>query len=361
MDPYFESDDIKLIDLIRGFRDYTIYILKRIYIVIAAAVALYYGGRWFAEISDKQWVSYATFNAIDSRSSGGMGGLMSLASSLGFSMGGGSSNDVLSGIFTSRNVVKSAFLTEIEQDGRREKIGNLYLEAIGYMGVYKATPGWENFKLSAPDVYRLTYREDSVLSGMYDIFIEDGLEFEFDPMTGLIKAAIYTPSRTVSMNLASQMLKKTQEYYNIANNSKAQQSYIKLKFKVDSLAGELRSKNMSLATIDDRNIYNTKQQGVTPRSELVRDVGVLNMQYNDAVNSLEAAKSSLTSENQVVRVVDDPLFSTQIDQREPTFWGLIGLAVGIGLSIIILCIVKAAKDGLEDEKKEQVQSNPTAV
>jgi hypothetical protein len=360
MDPYFESDDIKLIDLIRGFRDYSWFIIKRIYIVILSAVALYYGGRWFAESSDKQWVSHASFNAIDARSSGGMGGLMSLASSLGFGVGGGSSNDVLSGIFTSRNVVKSSFLTDIEYEGRVEKIGNLYLESIGYMNVIRSTPGFEKFKLTAPDIYRMTYKEDSILSGMYDVFIEDGLEFEFDPMTGLIKGSIYTPSRIVSMRLAENMLRKTQEYYSIASNEKAQQGYIKLKFKVDSLAGELRAKNLQMATLDDRSIFNKKQEAVTPRAEIMRDLGVLSMQYNDAINSLEAAKSSLSAENQVVRVIDDPLFSTQIDQREPGFWGLIGLAVGIGLSIIVLCIVKATRDGLEEEKLQK-QSQTSAA
>lgn len=357
MDPYFQSDDIKLTDLLRGIRDYSWYVIKKFYIVVAAAVLLYYGGRWFANISDKLWVSYTSFNAIDSRSAGGFGGLMSLASSFGFGGSGGSSNDVLSGIFSSRNVIKSSLLEEIDYNGKKEKIINLYLDSYGYMEVYANTPGLENFKFTAPDVYRLSLTEDSILNAVYDGIIEDFLEIEFDPLTGLINAGVFTPDRIVSMKLCETMLKKTHEYYAISSNQKAKESFDKLSKRVDSIAGALNAKNEIMASIKDQNIFNKKEQGLVDISALTRDITVLNIQYNDAVASLDAAKSALTAESQVIRIVDVPAFSTMIDERDPDFWGIIGLAVGIGLSIIVLCIVKAANDGFAEEKVQQQKSN----
>lgn len=356
MDPYFQSDDIKLTDLLRGVKNYTLYILKRIYIVIAATVLMYYGGRWFASISDKLWVANTSFNAIDARSGGGFGGLMSLASSFA-GIGGGTSNDVLSGIFMSRNVVKTSFLDEAVVNGRKDKLGNFLLESLGYMDVYKATPGMENFKLTAPDIFKLSLEEDSIMSELYLMFSEDYLEVEYDPLSGLIRAGVYTPVKELSTKMCEALIKNTQRYYALASNQKALDGYNKLSRRVDSIAAAINYYNGLLATTKDQNIFNTKEEGIVNISEITRETTILSIQYNDAVSSFEAAKSAVGMESQVMRIVDQPAFSTELDQRDPDFWGIIGLAVGCGLSILILCFVKASKDSFDEEKAELAKSN----
>ncbi|MCZ2392967.1 MAG: hypothetical protein LC105_03805 [Chitinophagales bacterium] len=358
MDPYFQSDDIKLTDLLRGIKNYSIYILKRIYIVIASTILLYYGGRWFADISDKLWVANASFNAIDSRSSGGFGGLMSLASSF-VGIGGGTSNDILSGIFASRNIMKTSLLEEVEIGGRKDKIVNFYLESLGYMDVYKATPGLENFKFTATDIYKLSPTEDSIITELYNSFVEDYLEVEFDPLAGLIRAGVYTPVKEISLHLCESMLKNTQQYYALGTNQKALDGYNKMKSRVDSLDAALNYFNNMVASTKDQNIFNKKDQGVLQLTEYNREIAILNIQYNDAVSSFEAAKAALVSENSVMRIVDQPAFSTEIDERDPDFWGLIGLGVGLALSIIVLCFVKASQDSFAEEKLQKEKSTTT--
>ncbi|MCO5233059.1 MAG: hypothetical protein M9888_04925 [Chitinophagales bacterium] len=358
MDPYFQSDDIKLTDLLRGIKNYSIYVLKRIYIVIAATILLYYGGRWFADISEKQWVANASFNAIDSRSGGGFGGLMSLASSF-VGIGGGTSNDILSGIFSSRNVVKTSLLDEVEIHGKKDKIINFYLESLGYMDVYKATPGLEDFKFTAVDIYKLSPTEDSVISEVYNSLVEDYIEVEFDPLAGLIRAGVYTPTKEVAQKLCESMLRNTQQYYALSANRKALDGYNKLKSRVDSIDGALTYYNGLVATTKDQNIFNKKDEGVLSLTEYNREIAFLNIQYNDALSSLEAAKSALGTESDVMRIVDQPAFSTEIDERDPDFWGLIGLGVGAVLSILILCFVKASQDSFTEEKLEKEKMTTT--
>lgn len=356
MDPYFQSDDIKLTDLLRGIKNYTVYILKRIYIVIAATILMYYGGRWFADISEKLWVANASFNAIDSRSGGGFGGLMSLASSFA-GIGGGTSNDILSGIFMSRNVLKTSMLDEAVVNGKNDKLINHYLQSVGYMDVYKATPGMENFKFTAPDIYKMTPTEDSIMSSVYEMFSEDFMEVEFDPLAGMIRAGIYTPVKELSTRLCESMLKNTHRFYALSSNQKAQDGYNKLVKRVDSIASAINYYNGLMAATKDQNIFNTKEKGIVNISEISRETTILNIQYNDAVSSLEAAKSALGTESQVMRIVDQPAFSTELDERDPDFWGLIGLAVGCGLSILILCFVKASKDSFDEEKDLKQKSS----
>lgn len=349
MDPYFQSDDIKLTDFLRGLKSYSIYVLKRIYIVIIATVLMYYAGRGFANISKKLWVANVSFNAIDARSGGGFGSLMSLASSFA-GIGGGTSNDVLFGVFTSRNVIKKSLLEEVEIHGRSDKLVNFYLDAFGFTEMYNQTPGMENFRFTAPDVYLMTPGEDSVMTEVYVSFVDDYLEVEFDPLAGLIRAGIYTPERMLSMRLAEVMIKNTQLYYALTANQKAQEGYEKLTRRVDSISTALEYYNTQLATIKDQNIFNRKQEGIVDATHIEREMTVLTIQYNDAVSSLDAAKSALDTEAQSMRIIDAPSFSTELDQRDPDFWGWIGLAVGLVLSILILALVKASKDAFEEER-----------
>ena len=355
MDPYFQSDDIKLTDFLRGIKNYTIYVLKRIYIVIAATVLLYYGGRLFANLSKKLWVANTSFNAIDARG-GGFGGLMSMAASFA-GIGGGTSNDVLSGVFMSRSVIKASFLEDADVDGKKDKLGNFFLQSLGYMDEYKKTPGLENFKFRSPDIYQMTPLEDSIMSELYGMFTDDYLEVEYDPLSGLIKAGVSSPTKELSLKICEAMIRNTQKYYSKNTNNKAGESVDKLKNRVDSISGALNYYSRLTASIKDQNIYNVKQEGISQLDDIARKSAILTLQYNDAVSSLEAAKSALGSDNQVMRIVDQPAFATEIDQRDPDFWGLIGLAVGAALSIIILCFVKASKDSFKEEQEQQQKSN----
>jgi hypothetical protein len=134
-------------------------------------------------------------------------------------------------------------------------------------------------------------------------------------------------------------------------------AYMKLKNKVDSLAGTIRFKQNQLASLNDRSVYNRKEQGVTTRSEFIRDLGILNMQYTESVTSLESAKGSLSTQSQVVRIVDAPRYSMFLDERKQTFWGIIGGIVGGFFTVLILCIVKASKDAFKEEKDMLIAQN----
>lgn len=357
INPVFESDEIRLTDLVRGFKNYGWFLIRKSWIIVIATLLMVYVGMTFARLSDKNWVANATFNALDSK--GSIGGLMSIASSLGISTGGGTTNDVLMGIFSSRYAFKTAMLAEVPYNKRIEKVGNIYLETSGMAEDFKEDPLWKGFTFKAPDIYHLSEKEDMLLSNLYDGFQDEVIVYEIDPLVGLIKANVTSTSYDYSLNMCEQMLKATTDFYNISANDKAMDAYLKLKNKVDSLSGILRFKQTQLATLNDRSIFNRKEEGVVNRSEFIRDLGILNMQYSEAVTSLESAKGSLSTQTQVVRIVDAPRYSMFLDERKQTFWGIIGGVVGGVLSILILCLVKASKDAFKEEAEIQNANHPS--
>jgi hypothetical protein len=355
INPVFESDEIRLTELIRGFKSYGWYLIKKSWIIVIVSILMIYAGMTFARLSDKNWVANTSFNALDSK--GSLGGLMSIASSLGISTGAGTTNDVLMGIFSSRYTFKTAMLAEVPYKKHIEKVGNIYLEISGMSEEFKKDPLWKDFKFKATDIYHLSEKEDMLLSNLYDGFQDEVIVYEIDPLVGLIKGYVTSTSYDYSLNMCEQMLEATVDFYNISANEKSMDAYMKLKNKVDSLAGTIRFKQNQLASLNDRSVYNRKEQGVTTRSEFIRDLGILNMQYTESVTSLESAKGSLSTQSQVVRIVDAPRYSMFLDERKQTFWGIIGGIVGGFFTVLILCIVKASKDAFKEEKDMLIAQN----
>ena len=179
-------------------------------------------------------------------------------------------------------------LEQVEIDGKKDKIINFYLQSLGYFDVYKETPGLENFKFTAADMYSLSHNEDSIMTALFESFIDDYLEIEFDPLTGLIKAGVFTPERMISMKMCEAMLRNTNQYYAFSSNQKAKEGYDKMKARVDSIAGAINYYNGLVAFTKDQNIFNKKQEGVEKLNEYSREITILTIQYKDAVSSFES-------------------------------------------------------------------------
>ena len=88
------TDEIKLTDLVRGFKKYSWHVLKWSWVLVLFCVLFGWLGYWFAKKSPwapPDYVANASFNAVDAKSSAG--GLMALAGSFGVNIGGGGTSN----------------------------------------------------------------------------------------------------------------------------------------------------------------------------------------------------------------------------------------------------------------------------
>ena len=353
--PYqFKDEDIRLVDVIDSFNNYFKYLLRKFYIVIIGVGGLTYGGYLFAILSAPTYIANVSFNAVDPKAAGG---LLSLASSLGFSIGGSSTNDVLLGVFSSRGVFKSALLEEVIVEGKTEKLANFYMRVFGYDQGIHSVPGYEHFKFTAPTVNAMNRIEDSIASVMYYDYTDSYLSVEFDVPTGLIKAEIETPSYELSRLLGQAIMKNTIQFYQAKQVESAKVSFDNVSVRLDSIKREIELRENMMATSQDVNIFNRKKEGIVDQDKLDREINNLTYMYSDALNSKESAKQTMAGQNITIRVVDDPRFSTDVSFRSKLLWSAIGLAAGIVLVIIPLILTKAVQDSrAEDAKIAQLQA-----
>ncbi|MEZ5025855.1 MAG: hypothetical protein R2739_04670 [Chitinophagales bacterium] len=342
----FVEEDIRLVDVLESITSYLKFLLKKWYISIVGIVAFTLGGYLFAKLSPPKYISYISFNALDTRSSS-MSGILSM---IGVSFAGGSSNDVLTGIFTSRNIFLHAMLTDVEIKGKKDKLANFYFHALKYDDGFEKDSALKNFKFRANSIDELSMQEIDFFGIMYSDFADGLMTAEYDIPTGMIKAEIETPDYEVSKQLGIALLNNTIEFYQTRQLDNAKSSYKIYSHKLDSISNQIQIRQQLIAQSQDQNIFNTKRITTIDQQKLNQELFTLNAMYNDALGQKENAKSGLIPQDNIVRIIDDPHFSTAPEYRGAILFSLIGFAISIVVVIIPLIMRKAILDGREEDK-----------
>ncbi len=346
MQQQFSEEDIRLVDVLESFKSYFFYLLKKWYISIVGVVALTGGGYFFAKLSAPTYIANISFNALDSRTSS-MGGIMSM---MGVSFAGGSSNDVLTGIFSSRNVFLNSMLTDVEIYGKKDKLANFYFHSYKYDDGFEKDPVLKNFKFSANSIKEISKQEMDFFGMMYDDFFGGIMIAEYDMLTGMIKAEIETPDYEVSRILGSVLLSNTVKFYQNKQLENAKISLNTVTKRLDSISAEIVARQRLIAESQDQNIFNKKKEEVINQQKMGQELATLGAMYNEATTNKENTKAGLAPQNNIVRVIDDPMFSTAPKRRSKLLFAAIGFAISLVLIIIPLLLQKAINDGREEDK-----------
>ena len=173
---------------------------------------------------------------------------------------------------------------------------------------------------------------------------------EYDLTSGVIRAEIETPDYEVSRKLGSTLLSNTVKFYQNKQLENAKTSLTNVSRRLDSVSAEIAIRQRMLAESQDQNIFNRKRIEVVDQQKIVQELATLNVMYNDATSSKENAKAGMVPQNNIVRVIDDPMFSTAPKHKSKLLFAAIGFAISLVFIIIPLLIQKAINDGREEDK-----------
>lgn len=346
---YYYSDDVRLTDVVRTIKGYSIHTFKKFWIVIVFTAVVTLAGYLFAVLSPVNYEAHSGFSVVDAKS-GVSAGILSMASSFGVNLGAGS-NDVLYGVYTSRNVIYSAFLDEVEYKGEKRKLAEIYMDMEDMTEDIMQEPYYKDFKFKAKKLSDVDKREKDLLAVLHYGFTEGYFELEFDVLSGQIKSIISTSDYEFSMLMAESMLKHASDYFirkQIESNEKA---LAMISEKMEDVRIELRNKEYQLASVKDNTMYMKKNVGKVDQGTLLREINTLNVIYSNTNVAHDAAKASLASNTPVINVVDHPRYSMRVDKRKPTFWMIIGAIAGAVVGLIYVIMDKAIKDAFDEEEK----------
>ncbi len=354
--PY--NDEINIGDLFTKLSEYRKHLFRKWWVIGIAAVAFAILLRFYVIWKPEHYISHSDF-AVKGTEGSSTSSLASLANSFGIGIATGQefTNELFLGILQSRTVVKEAFLQKKTlQIGKKSQPHTDYLCNF-YIEMY---PRWakkkkiKNFHIEHGNLDSLSRYEDSVLTVIYDEFIENDITTEYGEEVGMNQMEVASISREFSFYMADYLATAGSDYY-INSQVKNERTTVDLmKMKSDSLRSLLEEKEELLAKVQDNSNYTVKFSGYLSQNRLLREITLVNTEYATTYAQLQLAQFDLQNKTPLVDIVDPPKYATVKEKESTTLYSIIGLILGGFIAVIVLSIRKYVRDSVEEAKQKQL-------
>ena len=331
-----EEVDISFNKILQSIKINAKYLLRKWWILTIAFVIGGGLGWGYCFLKGTTYTANCTFTVQgQSASSSLLSSALSLASSLGISSksGGPSSydNNFFANLMKSRRIVKETLLQEDTIFKKKDILVNHYIN------IYELDEDWEGlsyegFRFKNESLKKLTRLEDSILTTIYDLIIDENLSVDFNVDNPFNSAKFVSSNYELSKHFLKKLLNNTSSYYLREMYSLNTNNFSLAEKRVDSLANAIRDLDVKVARLKDNSNNMVRQSGYVDLNAAIRDQSLLNIQYSSAVNNFEIAKVSLLSQTPILDIIDDPNFST--DTNVPMVI-LVSIASGIFVFFLI--------------------------
>lgn len=359
--PFFSNLKQAFLFIIRKW--YILLLFIGVFIALASLYKIWFGVKYHAN---------TTF-AVEGQatSSGLISSALSLANALGIqtssAKGSTYNNNFFATLIQSRKVIKESLLTEAEVNGQRDLLANHYVTIMRWREGSLLRKGWnevprlKDFKFTEKPLDQLNALEDSVLTVIYAAIIDANLEVTYDEATPFNVAIFTTRNRDFSRNMMKVMVDRSAGYYmeNVYELNRKNMDIAD--HRVDSLGRELRKLDYRVASLRDVTNNTMAQRGLVNVNSAAREQSLLSTQYSAAVNNVELAKVTQLTTAPILQIIDDPVFSTEVDYVSWTIAVIVGLLLGIFFGSIYLFILRAVKlsnQKVKERQERMQQQNP---
>lgn len=272
-----------------------------------------------------------------------------LGSFLGFSTGNESSNLFSSGNFEElvklNFVYKKALLTPVKFTNHNDLLINILIKKSNEKGI----KDFKHFSFPKNIVSNnLTVEQNNVLTICSEI-TKSFILFKRDNEKSSFRTLKVTTNNDTLSYLISQTILKTFSDIYIKNKTKKSSELVKILGKrVDSLRNALYYTQGKLASFADQNQQIVFQSAKITADRLQMNSAQIQSLYNEAVRNYDSYKFSLVKETPLLNIISQtelPIYN------EPYRFGgyiVIGLLIGILLTVIIIYIVKVYKEVFND-------------
>ncbi len=341
------DNEMSFFDLLIIIKKWLIYLKSYTYLFLVFGMIGSCMGLVYYVVKKPIYIATLTFAMEDEKStSGGLGGALGLASSLGFDIGGGASS-VFSGsnvveLMKSRKMIEQTLLRKVIINKKETKLLDLYIDFNG------TKKGWEkagiNEKLNFSNTRdQFSLQMDSVLGIIYKSVLEDNLKVsQKDKKVSIISIDVSSRNQIFSKYFAETLAKEVSEFYIETKSSKAKKNVEILEKQVDSVRNEL-NKAISGVAIANDNTYNLNPAlniRRIPSAQKQVDVQANTAILTQLVANLELARVTLRRDTPLIQIIDYPILplsEVKISIFKSIF---VGLFFGIFATIFFLTYKK---------------------
>lgn len=325
-------EEVTLREFILKVRDFLRYLRMKWMVVLGMA---FFGAVLLLLIATLRKTQYtARLSFIVEEQGGGSGGLgaaAGIAAQLGFNLsaltgsGGFFEGDNIIEFLRSRSMIDKTLLTEVEVDGRKERLVDRYIAYNGLREKWAKKPHLRDIEFK--DTTGI-YLQDSLLAEFYQAIVKRNLEIgKIDKRFNIILVEMKTPDELFSKAFVEALIANASDFYIRTRTQKAQENLDVLTRQVDSVRRELDEAIGGVAAATDAN---PNPNRALQRLRVGSQRRTIDVQANSAiltelVKNQELAKITLRNEKPVIQVLDRPIRPLKNNQIKP----LIAVAAGV--------------------------------
>jgi uncharacterized protein involved in exopolysaccharide biosynthesis len=290
--------------LIQKIQEWIAYLKTQWKLIIGIAALGGIIGFVYASFQKPSYLATTTFVLEEDK---GGGGAMSLASSFGFDLGGGSGG----GLFTSSNiielmksrlVVEKTLLNPVFVAGKEISLADYYIKI-------NEVKTKVNFPVNA-DRTKFSLEQDSILYSISLNLSGNNLNIaQKDKKSSIISLTVKSQNELFSKLFCEQLLRETSDFYIETKSKKSRLNVDILQRQADSIRAELNGAITGVAAASD-NVYNLNPAynvKKTPGTRRQVDVQANTAILTQLVAQLEMSKVSLRKETPLVQLIDRPI------------------------------------------------------
>ncbi|WP_338407598.1 lipopolysaccharide biosynthesis protein [uncultured Flavobacterium sp.] len=333
--------------MIEKAKEWYFYFLSKWKIILLAGFIGALFGLTFSLINKPVYTATLSFVVEDEKSGGGLSGVLGLASSFGFDLGG-SGGTIFSGsnlteLFKSRKMVEQTLLTPVTVDNKTISLAEMYIQNAKWRKSWEKKPKLISIQF-LPNSSRkhFTRVHDSILGVIYaDLFKNKLSVGQKDKKIPVISIDMISNDELFAKYFCEALATQVGQFYITTKSKKARINMAILARQTDSIRGELNNAISGVALANDNNFSLNPSLNVrkVPSSRKQVDVQANTAILIELVKQSELAKITLRRETPLIQVIDRPILPLKKDK----FGKAQGIVYGgflSGLLLVILLIVK---------------------
>lgn len=343
-----EQEEISIKELILKTQVWYRFLLSKWKTIFIAGMIGACLGLVYSFVKKSTYTANLTF-ALEEKASGG--GLGSIASQLGFSLGG-SESGVFSGdniieLMKSRYIIEKTLLTEVEIKGKRDLLVNRFITFNKLDKNWSENPVLKGLKFTNDNREQFTQQQDSVLGSIYKSIVRNMLAVnKVDKKLSIVKVTIISMDEIFAKYFAENIVKNVTDFYIETKTSKLRANISLLEHRVDSVRRELDAAMYGRAQFTDQNMGLVRQSAAVPRVKQEMKVQMLSAMYGELIKNLEFSKLALMREEPLIQLIDRPIFPLEKAKLGKVRGILLGGILFGFLSVAYVIIRKIIRDNL---------------
>ena len=315
------KDQITLKELFEKAKDWYVYFLSKWKIILVAGFIGAIIGLGYSLIKKPVYIAALTF-AVEDDKSGDSGGVLSLASQFGISLGG-SGGGVFAGsnlieLFKSRSMVEKTLMKPVAYKGDTISFAEMYIQNMKWREKWNGKPRFEKIQFF-PNTKRkyFTRAHDSILGIIYTDLSKNWLSVgQKDKKVDIITIEFSSKNEQFSKDFCEELAKQVALFYVTTKSKKARTNMVILERQTDSIRRELNNAISGVATANDNTFNLNPALNVrrVPSSRKQVDVQANAAILTELVKQTELAKVSFRRETPLIQVLDRPIYPLKKDK-----------------------------------------------